>query len=249
MLQTVPLAKVWRYDAGDDNPLVIRSEPNIDAPRTKYGLTPGQVFLVSQELRGEDGVLYLKLEDGTGWVFNSKPDFGTICERYSEGDIAHWRYNDRETNLLTLRKVPDMDGPRTENYLRPGEVFGVSQEVEGSSGVKYLKLADGRGWAFDRKDGVGILCKPYGSTFEDSSSKPLPWRYNPKDAIPMNIREVPDINAPKRQEAVYPGDTFYVLEERRGQDGVLYLRLADGIGWLFESKPGVGKLCERLVPN
>jgi len=244
-LHTVPLTKVWRYDAGDDKPLIIRVEPNIDGPKTKYGLDPGTIFTVSEELRGEDGVLYLKLEDGTGWVFNSKPGFGTICERYSEGDIGHWRYSGKEERMLTLRKVPDIDGACTEKFLRPGEVFAVSQELEGSNGVKYLKLADGRGWAFDRKPGVGILCQPYGNP----DSQPLPWRYNPRDDLPIFIREGPDVNAPRKQEAIYPGDTFYVSEERRGQDGILYLALADGHGWLFDSKPGVGKLCERLVHN
>lgn len=245
-LYTVPLTKVWRYDAGDDTPLVIRTEPNIDGPRTEYGLNPGAIFTVSQELRGEeDGVLYLKLEDGTGWVFDQKPGFGTICKRYSEGDIAHWRYSANEERRLIIRKVPDIDGVCTENYLEPGEVFAVSQELEGSGGVKYLKLADGRGWAFDRKPGVGVLCQPYGNP----DAKPLPWRYNPQDDMPIFIREGPDINAPRRQEAIYPGDTFYVSEERRGRDGVLYLALADGHGWLFDSKPGVGRLCERLVPN
>lgn len=242
-LFTVPLTKAWRYDAGDGQPLVIRKDPNIEGPRTELGLHPGAVFMVSQELMGEDGVMYLRLEDGTGWVFNKKPGFGTICERYSEGEISHWRYSGREQRNLSIRKVPDIDGACTEHFLYPSEVFAVSNELESPDGVKYLKLADGRGWAFDRKPGVGILCQAYG---REDPVKPLPWRYDPKEDVPICIRESPDIHGRQRQEALYPGDTFYVSEERRGDDGILYLALADGMGWLFESKPGVGRLCVPL---
>merc|ERR1712032_1726358 len=39
-----------------------------------------------------------------------------------------------------------------------GEQFLVSQEVRGADGVTFLRLSDGRGWAFDRKPGVGMMC-------------------------------------------------------------------------------------------
>lgn len=39
-----------------------------------------------------------------------------------------------------------------------GEVFKVSETFEGSDGTLYLKLADGRGWVFENKAGIGTLC-------------------------------------------------------------------------------------------
>jgi len=53
------------------------------------------------------------------------------------------------------------------------------------------------------------------------------------------------MNAPKTGNTLSPGDVFEVAEERRGPDGILYLKLSDGRGWVFERKPGVGVLCER----
>ena len=42
--------------------------------------------------------------------------------------------------------------------LKPGEVFRVAQEREGSDGILFLKLQDGRGWAADRTPQGGSLC-------------------------------------------------------------------------------------------
>jgi len=62
---------------------------------------------------------------------------------------------------LETRAVPDVDGPRTGHLLMPGDSFLVAEELMGPSGVRYLRLADGRGWAFDYKPGVGPMCARY----------------------------------------------------------------------------------------
>ncbi|CAE7211819.1 RPL19B [Symbiodinium natans] len=46
-----------------------------------YGLEAGQEFGVELEERGKDGILYLKLADGRGWVFDQKPSLGAICAK------------------------------------------------------------------------------------------------------------------------------------------------------------------------
>lgn len=69
-----------------------------------------------------------------------------------------WRYDPDDGNHLDIRAVPLIGGERTTNRLMAGDVFCVSQEHKGMEGVTYLKLADGRGWAFDVKPGVGTLC-------------------------------------------------------------------------------------------
>eukprot|EP00746_Dinoflagellata_sp_MGD_P071860 gnl/MRDRNA2_/MRDRNA2_29220_c0_seq1.p1 gnl/MRDRNA2_/MRDRNA2_29220_c0~~gnl/MRDRNA2_/MRDRNA2_29220_c0_seq1.p1 ORF type:complete len:418 (+),score=83.61 gnl/MRDRNA2_/MRDRNA2_29220_c0_seq1:119-1372(+) len=50
---------------------------------------------------------------------------------------------------VALRQAPQFDGARTGAMLVHNEVFQVSEEVQGSDGRLYLRLADGRGWAFD----------------------------------------------------------------------------------------------------
>lgn len=50
---------------------------------------------------------------------------------------------------VALRAGPHSDGARTGAMLVHNEVFQVTEEVQGSDGRLYLRLADGRGWAFD----------------------------------------------------------------------------------------------------
>ena len=66
---------------------------------------------------------------------------------------------------LTFLKFDIFDAPflllfaaRTHERLIAGEVFKVSETFEGSDGTLYLKLADGRGWVFESKAGIGTLC-------------------------------------------------------------------------------------------
>jgi len=63
-----------------------------------------------------------------------------------------------------LRTRPDTsDDSRCGDkaVLRPGERFEVSVIVDGEDGQKFLKLADGRGWAFTKSTRDGrTLCEP-----------------------------------------------------------------------------------------
>lgn len=61
----------------------IRSGPSRSAEKTAYTLQPFSIFSVSQEVQDSDGVLYLKLMDGRGWVFDRVPDNFTLCVRLS----------------------------------------------------------------------------------------------------------------------------------------------------------------------
>ncbi|CAE8642109.1 unnamed protein product [Polarella glacialis] len=71
------------------------------------------------------------------------------------------------------------------------------------------------------------------------------WRYDPDDHCHMDIRAVPMINGSRTQHALLAGEVFRVSTEHRGADGTLYLKLADGRGWVFDRKPGAGTLCVR----
>lgn len=50
---------------------------------------------------------------------------------------------------VALRQGPYYEGVRTGDKLHHNEIFSVSGEIQGSDGRLYLRLADGRGWAFD----------------------------------------------------------------------------------------------------
>lgn len=50
---------------------------------------------------------------------------------------------------IDIRAFPDANGPRTGIILTQCSVFSVSEVVSGFDGRAYLRLSDGRGWAFD----------------------------------------------------------------------------------------------------
>ena len=72
------------------------------------------------------------------------------------------------------------------------------------------------------------------------------WKYDPPVQVWCDIRMTADMDGPRLEDAyVRPGEVFAVIEERPGEEGMLFLRLADGRGWLFDTKPNVGPLCVR----
>mmetsp|Transcript_73344 Transcript_73344/g.218939 ORF Transcript_73344/g.218939 Transcript_73344/m.218939 type:complete len:518 (-) Transcript_73344:147-1700(-) len=74
---------------------------------------------------------------------------------------------------------------------------------------------------------------------------PVLWVYDPPVAYPMHLRSRPDLGAPRlRGELLRPGDVFRISEGRVGDEGVTFLRLADGRGWSFDRLPSVGVLCK-----
>jgi hypothetical protein len=72
-------AKTWRFDAGDGMHIDIRAAPDLDGERTGKWVNTGETFEVSRELRDADGVTFLQLADGRGWLFDSKPGVGVMC--------------------------------------------------------------------------------------------------------------------------------------------------------------------------
>lgn len=61
--------------------------------RALHSLENGDAFRVAQELEGDDGVVYLRLEDGRGWACDSRSDQKSkVCvrdeaSRYRAGGI------------------------------------------------------------------------------------------------------------------------------------------------------------------
>lgn len=62
-----------------------------------------------------------------------------------------WQFRSPDGAPLHLRAGPHLDGLRTGDVLRPGDMFRVSQSVQDPCGITFLRLADGKGWAFDKK--------------------------------------------------------------------------------------------------
>eukprot|EP00927_Polykrikos_kofoidii_P040105 TRINITY_DN34340_c0_g1_i1.p1 TRINITY_DN34340_c0_g1~~TRINITY_DN34340_c0_g1_i1.p1 ORF type:complete len:537 (+),score=90.79 TRINITY_DN34340_c0_g1_i1:271-1881(+) len=69
---------------------------------------------------------------------------------------------------IGLRRGPGEKEARQHVDLRPGEEFDVTEIVQGPKDQKYLRLADGRGWAFTRstRDNT-VLAEPLNFWMED----------------------------------------------------------------------------------
>lgn len=82
-------ARTWRYVPTECH-MDLRREPKVNGERVRQQLNPGDIFLVSKEKRGSDGITYLRLEDGRGWAFDAKPGIGVMCERAYEDEEEQW---------------------------------------------------------------------------------------------------------------------------------------------------------------
>jgi hypothetical protein len=67
---------------------------------------------------------------------------------YADANATSW-YRVAYLGGIELRMQPSVLGPRSGVLLSQNEVFAVSAEIVGADGRIYLRLADGRGWAFD----------------------------------------------------------------------------------------------------
>eukprot|EP00930_Biecheleria_cincta_P062056 TRINITY_DN4756_c0_g1_i1.p1 TRINITY_DN4756_c0_g1~~TRINITY_DN4756_c0_g1_i1.p1 ORF type:complete len:913 (+),score=268.46 TRINITY_DN4756_c0_g1_i1:114-2852(+) len=100
-----PGEQVWRFQPRSRAALAIRILPSIDAPKSGEKMYPGDAFLVSEKQRGIDAasaaeLLFLRLADGRGWVFNRSPDVGTLCiesdaPKAAVDNLAPYRYSDK----------------------------------------------------------------------------------------------------------------------------------------------------------
>mmetsp|Transcript_36866 Transcript_36866/g.67545 ORF Transcript_36866/g.67545 Transcript_36866/m.67545 type:complete len:460 (-) Transcript_36866:178-1557(-) len=71
---------VWRFQPVKHSDLPVRLWPKIDAQPTGDRLQPGDYFLVSERRMGENGVVFLRLAGGLGWVPNRSPlAKGALC--------------------------------------------------------------------------------------------------------------------------------------------------------------------------
>lgn len=80
----------------------LRTAPAFDAPRTKIVVACNQIIAVSQELRGADGRVYLRLADGSGWAF----DDGALHPQDPSVRRGSWRWGqERQPPLESLLPI------------------------------------------------------------------------------------------------------------------------------------------------
>eukprot|EP00438_Fugacium_kawagutii_P001838 Skav215874 [mRNA] locus=scaffold2770:123964:125952:- [translate_table: standard] len=69
--------------------------------------------------------------------------------RISVSTGLSWWYRVAFAGGVDLRHGPSVEAPRTGETLCQNATLAVAEEILGADGRVYLRLADGRGWAFD----------------------------------------------------------------------------------------------------
>jgi len=150
-------ASLWRYCPQDGRHLDIRSEPNVDGGRSLHCLGAGDIFCVSQEKPGPQGVLYLELADGRGWVFDHKPGFGKMCEKYTvEEDDTPGAYAVIHERLEVTKNRASVGGD-TVGKLTAGTTIHILEVAQISEQSRVRgRLDSPQGWItlFDGSTGL-----------------------------------------------------------------------------------------------
>merc|ERR1712232_1432997 len=92
-----------------------------------------------------------------------------------------------------------------------------------------------------------------------SSKSPLPASLKGSQGSPsvvwrctyaggVRIRTTPEVNGAMTGDTVKDGEIFQVSEERKDDDGMIYLKLADNRGWVIERRSDLGVVCVRHDP-
>lgn len=129
------------------------------------GRPPGATALKTPEKRrgGDAGSLSGKKQkraDNVGDLLQGGPTagpktahcMGTPLEPTAQAPCRKWRYRVIGDRKLGIRQGPSVSAtPSASGHLRSGDVFFVCERVfRVEDGRLYLRLADGRGWTYDR---------------------------------------------------------------------------------------------------
>lgn len=175
-LQRLSLAPLWQYDAGDGHHIDVRAKPDIDGPRVPKRLDCGDVFCVSCESPGPNGMVYLQLADGRGWLFDQKPGVGIMCRRfpYTETDspgpyvIIH-----DQTAVTATEAIGASEAVR--DRLEAGAIVRVAQVVQNAAARRVRGRLEGTsGWISlqDTESGVRWAIKQQQRAAQHGGGRP-----------------------------------------------------------------------------
>jgi len=183
--EATPQNTFWAYEPCNTSstPLAIRREPIVDGPRCGQNLNVGEQFEVCEEVPDTSGaVLFLKLADGRGWVFDVNPAIGTMCTRCSEAEYTP------EPSVFQGESVHG-SGCRASfgaSFVQGESVCGRrSSFVQGES----FAYQDGS-VAVDGSMAVSESFQGYPTTAAPATARPSgPYQARPEDPIDVEIAE------------------------------------------------------------
>lgn len=108
----------------------------------------------------------VRWSDGEVWRRQASAEVSAVSVEGSSGTASPERptsgpqpFTIASTMGVRIRVAPQIHAAKQGDFLAPCIVFMVSAIVDAPGGQRFLKLADGRGWAFTRHPGNGsLLC-------------------------------------------------------------------------------------------
>merc|ERR1711972_384902 len=213
----------------------VRASPTYaDDARIGHFLHPGQVVVID-ERRMVTGSWFLHLADGRGWIFETKERLLVMTQAH-DFERGLWHYSIVCDDDVETRISPTYsDDARTGLILGSGDCIAVDERCSVGS-ARFLKLADGRGWVFETKDRLLVFSEVRAKSKEARDFARGLWHYTVVCDDDVEIRAAPTYSDEARTGLmIHPGDCVAV-DERCRVAAVWFLRLADGRGWVFETK-------------
>lgn len=216
--------------------LEVRAGP-FDAPLTGLVLAHNEAFVVTQDIAGMDGRVYLCLADGRGWVF----DDSKLMPH--DPSVVRCAYTaPHATQNLTLQAMASpsyLSMPPTQSPQVPrAELLLPQAPVMCSPPI----APPPRGELFASTP-IGMTPVPIGSPgpaqmqtiLRDNAAGPssVSW-FRVAFVGGVQLRTMPSISAALTCTTLLQHETFAVAEEVPLSDGRVYLRLCDGRGWAFD---------------
>jgi len=228
---------LWRYVVIEPHIMTIRCRPTCEGSCESCQKRPvkDSEVLVVDFREFDDELVHLRLADGRGWVSHSG-------HHYAIAELVEglWRYVVIDSLGIGIRKAPTLaDKARLGKayVLHENDVIVSDAHVQ-YRGVKFLRLADGRGWVFDSAKGYPIVAE---------LAEGL-WRYVVIEPCGLGIRRVPTFadNARLGDSCVLQQNDVVVADARLQSGGAIFLRLANGQGWVFTSWNNMQMLAELI---
>jgi len=213
------------YDSG----VGLRFKPNLSSPRTGDDLVKGEVFECKTEVR-RAGRRYFELMDGRGWAFDWTEIDGERVELLEEA--------------ATLYTVVFPDGVyglkwKSDTTMRFTRFAGFTTDSDAVALTGTGMTEDDILVLIDEDPVVGMpLGKVLERVWAASGRQPgngLYFRVVTKGAYGIGIRTEPDVGGPRTGEDLIRGAVFEVDDVVQIDGEPLYLRLADGRGWVFDT--------------
>eukprot|EP00419_Tripos_fusus_P021875 CAMPEP_0172719878 /NCGR_PEP_ID=MMETSP1074-20121228/75758_1 /TAXON_ID=2916 /ORGANISM="Ceratium fusus, Strain PA161109" /LENGTH=513 /DNA_ID=CAMNT_0013545277 /DNA_START=63 /DNA_END=1604 /DNA_ORIENTATION=- len=212
-----------------DNGVGLRFKPRINSKRTGEDLVKGEVFEIRTEVR-RAGRSYFELMDGRGWAFD-----------WLEIDGQRMQLVEEAATLYTVVFPDGVYGLKwkTDTTWRFTSMGGFATSTDALNLAPTGIAEDDILVLIDEDPVVGM---PLGKVLEriwaTSGRQPgngLHYRVVTKGAYGIGIRTEPDVAGPRTGDDLIRGDVFEVDDVVQIEGEPLYLRLADGRGWVFDT--------------